>query len=208
MAAEQDWRLRVDLADPAGLHDRLRDAHHFERELEPLISPEVVMSYDDDTLFVYASTEDAIREARRAIEHQLAGDALTATLVISHWDERLGDYGDWHQVDPPETPGQRAQEGAEHAEHEQFEAREERVETRTVAITSGRWVRKWFETTVADEAREAGVELSIVERPHLLTTQLAFTLTGPTAKIDDVVTDLKARAMQVTRLETDFGIIS
>ena len=204
MAAEQDWRLRVDLADPAGLHDRLRDAQHFEHELEPLISPEVVLSYDDDTLFVYASTEDAVREARRAIEHQLASEGITATVVVSHWDDALGEDGDWRQVDPPETGEQLEHDKAERAEEE---ARDQRVETRTVAITSGRWVRTWFETTVADEAREAGVELSIVEHPHLLTTQLAFTLTGPTAKIDTVVADLKGRAMQVTRLETNFGII-
>ena len=30
------------------------------------------------------------------------------------------------------------------------------IETRTVAITSGKLVRNWFETTVADEARDAG----------------------------------------------------
>jgi hypothetical protein len=68
-------------------------------------------------------------------------------------------------------------------------------------VTSGKWVRGWYETTAADEAREAGVELSVVEHPHLLTTQIAFTLTGPAGNIDDVLADLKARAGMVTRLE-------
>ncbi|MGD0387119.1 MAG: hypothetical protein ABSB73_13425, partial [Solirubrobacteraceae bacterium] len=62
MAEDQDWRLRADLADPAGLHARLRDAHHFEHELKPLISHDVVLSYDDDTLFAYANTREAIDE--------------------------------------------------------------------------------------------------------------------------------------------------
>jgi hypothetical protein len=195
--AQQDWRLRVDLADAAGVHERLRDAHHFERELEPLISSEVVLSYDDNTLFAYANSRAAIDEARRSIEHQLASDQLSGTLVVSHWDDGLGAFGDWHQVDPPESGEGRVHEAAERKEHE----RDGRVETRTVAITSGKWVRNWFETTVADEARDAGVELSIVEHPHLLTTQIAFTLTGSATDVDAVVADLRERAGQVTRLE-------
>jgi len=205
MGDQQDWRLRVDLADAAGFHARLRDAHHFERELEPLVSDEVALSYDDETLFAYANSEAAIAEARRAIEHQLASEERTATLAVSHWDD---DLGDWHQVDPPEGEAQLEHEQVERAEHEQLEAREERVVTQTVAITSGRWVRRWFETTVADEAREVGVELEVVEHPHLLTTQLAFTLTGPAGAVEQVIADMKARAMQVTRLETNFGIIT
>jgi hypothetical protein len=97
------------------------------------------------------------------------------------------------------------------AEHEAGAAREraeqeadERVETRTVVITSGRVVRGWFESTVADEAREQGVELEIVEHPHLLTTQIAFTLTGPTSKVESVITDLRARAFETTRFENVF----
>jgi hypothetical protein len=73
-----------------------------------------------------------------------------------------------------------------------------------VAITSGRMVRKWFETTVADEARALGVGLSIVEHPHLLTTQIAFTLTGPSDKVDAVIADLRDRAGAATRLETGY----
>ena len=204
MAADQDWRLRADLADPAGFHERLRGARHFEHELEPLVSHEVVLSYDDDTLFAYANTQQAIIAARAAIEHQLASDGLSAQLVVSHWDGELGEYGDWHQVDPPLAEDGREREAREREEHTADATRDERVETRTVAITSGRMVRNWFETTVADEARDAGVELSIVEHPHLLTTQIAFTLTGPTSKVDAVIENLRTRAGQATRLETAY----
>ena len=204
MAEDQDWRLRADLADPAAFHERLRGARHFEHKMEPLVSQDVVLSYDDDSLFGYANTQQAIMAARTAIEHQLASDGLSATLLVAHWDPELGDFGDWHQVDPPLDGYGREREAREREERTADEARDERVETRTVAITSGRMVRNWFETTVADEAREAGVELSIVEHPHLLTTQIAFTLTGPTAKVDGVIEDLRNRAGQATRLETAY----
>ncbi len=204
MAEAQDWRLRAEVADPAVLHERLRGARHFDHGRTPPLSDEVVLSYDNDTLFAYANTQEEIMQARRAIEHQLASDGRSATLLVSHWDDGLGELGDWHQVDPPLDETGRAREARERAEHGVDEARDARVQTRTVAITSGKMVRNWFETTVADEARDAGVELSIVEHPHLLTTQIVFTLTGPTAKVDAVIDDLRDRAGRATRLETAY----
>jgi hypothetical protein len=202
MDDDQDWRLRADLADPAAMHAKLRDAAQLETEVKSRVGDDVVLSYDDDTLFAYTNTRAAIDRARRAIEAQLAADGAAATLQISHWDEAISE---WHQLEPPLA--EREFEREAKRDHEDFEASEARIETRTVAITSGRVVRNWFETTVADEARAAGVELSIVERPHLLTTQLAFTLTGPTAKVDEVIASLEQRAGQTTRLESYFGII-
>jgi hypothetical protein len=197
MADDQDWRLRADLADPAAMHSRLRDGLQLESELEPVLGDDLVLSYDSGTLFAYANTREAINHARGAIEQQLSADDAAAKLTVSHWDDS---GAEWHQVEPPLDPGEQAREAQ--LERQEFDASEARVETRTVVITSGKIVRNWFETTVADEAREAGVELSIVEHPHLLTTQLAFTLTGPTGKVNTLVADLKARAMQVTRLES------
>jgi hypothetical protein len=197
MAEDQDWRLRADLADAAAMHARLRDVRELESELAPLVGDEVVLSYDENTLFAYANTREAIDRTRRAIEQQLSDEAASATLQVSHWD---GGAAAWHQVEPPLDQAGVEREAAQ--ERAAFEASEARVETRTVAITSGKVVRNWFETTVADEAREAGVELSIVEHPHLLTTQLAFTLTGPTGKVDEVIASLEQRAGQTTRLET------
>ena len=207
MADVHDWRLRVDLDDPAAFHARLRGARHFERELEPLVSHDVVLSYDDDTLFAYADTEAEIREARRGVEHQLDRDGIHATLLISRWDDSLGEDGEWQAVDPPPDHAGELLAVAEHEEHAVHAARAARTETRTVAITSGRMVREWFETSVGEEARELGVELSIVEHPHLLTTQIAFTLTGETEKVDAVVADLRERAGRVTRLATFYTTV-
>jgi len=202
MSEEQDWRLRVDLADAAGFHSRLRDAHHFERELEPLVDHDVVLSYDDDTLFAYANTEAALAEVRRAVEHQLTSEGASGKITVSHWDDDLGDVGDWHLVDPPESSSELAVEEEERREHAVEEERAERVVTRTFVVTAGRLVHEYFEKTAVDDAREAGVELSFTEHPHLLTTQIAFTLTGPSAQVDLVIANMKARAGAMTRFES------
>lgn len=201
MADPDDWRLRVELNDPAGFHARLREGRHFERKLEPLISDEIVLSYDDDTVFAYAPTRGAIDQAREGVDNQLQRDGLTATCVVSHWDDDLGDDGDWRQVEPEPDAGIRALEEEERDEHERREARAARIETRTLAISLGKVVKDYFVSTVADEARETGVELSIVEHPHLLTTQVAFTLTGPSGRIDTIIDDLRAREHSVMRMD-------
>src|SRR5579862_7116925 len=107
MSEEQDWRLRVDIADPSALHARLRGAHHFERELDPLIPDHVVLSHDDDTVFAYANTRGEIDEVRRAVEHQLSEDGLSAQLHITHWDDPSGAWlppGEAPSRQPASTP--------------------------------------------------------------------------------------------------------
>jgi hypothetical protein len=194
MSDDQDWRLRVELADAGGFHDRLRGAHHFERELEPLVAADVVLSYNEDTLFAYANTEAAIGEVRRAVEHQLASEGVSGAISVSHWDDGIGEVGDWHQVDPPETASEEAAEAQE--------PRADAVVTRNYVVKSGRVVNEYFEQTALEDAREAGVELSFAEHPHLLTTQISFTLTGPAVQVDTVIDNMKTRAMALTRLES------
>jgi hypothetical protein len=201
MSDEQDWRLRADIADARGLTTRLREARHFERELEPLIGHDVVLSADDEKLFAYANTREAIDETRRALEHQLVSEDREAAICISHWDDH---DSEWLQVDPPPGPQELERERRQEQEHDAEVARQARVVTRTVAITSGKMARNWFETTVADEARELGVGLSIVEHPHLLKTQIVFTLTGPAGKVEEVIADMQDRAGATTRLETAY----
>jgi hypothetical protein len=186
MDDDQDWRLRVEIDDPGALHAKLRDARHFERELDPLVADDVVLSHDGSTLFAYASTSASIDEARRAIEHQLAADGLRATVRADQWDEASSSW-----LAPGEPVPARPTDPAE-----------EPVVTRTYAETSGKLVRNWFETVVAAEARERGVALSIVEHPHLMTTQIAFTLTGPTSAVDAVIRTIRARATNLTQFES------
>jgi len=201
MADDQDWRLRADISDAQGLAGRLREARHFDRELEPLISPDVVLSADGEVLFAYANTREAIDETATALRHQLAQESREATLAIWHWDN---EGSDWHQVDPPPDPAEVGREHRDDAEEEAREQADASVETRTVAFTAGKMARNWFETAAADEARELGVALSIVEHPHLLSTQIVFTLTGPTGRVEQVIADMQERAGAATRLETAY----
>ena len=185
MAADQDWRLRVDLADAPGVHLRLRGAGRLEHEVEPAVADDVVLSHDDDTVFAYASTSDAIEEVRRAVEQQLSQGDVRATVHVDHWDDGSSSW-----LAPGAAPAAPAA------------PTQDAVVTRTYAETSGKLVRNWFETVIADEARERGVALSIVEHPHLLTTQIAFTLTGPASAVDAVIGTIRARATNLTQFES------
>ena len=196
-----NWRLRADIADAQGLLAGIREAGYLKREMKDRIGPDVVLSSDDDTLFAYANTRGAIDAARVALEDHLAQEGRTAAITIAHWDKARDE---WRQIDPPPDPAELRRGQVEELEHAAEVERDARVETRTVAITSGRMVRDWFETTVADEARELGVELAIVEHPHLLSTQIVFTLTGPRGKIDQVIGDMRDRAGAATRLGTGY----
>src|SRR5579871_582567 len=183
MADDQDWRLRVEIGEPSALHARLRSANHFERELDPLIPDDVVLSNDDDTVWAYARTRDEIDEVRRAVEHQLAADGLTAQLEVTHWDDAAGAW-----LAPGEAPAPGAPAEAE-----------DPIVTRTFVESSGRMVRNFYENEVAEEARSRGVTLSIVEHPHLLRTQLAFTLTGPASAVNAVIAASAGDASRITR---------
>jgi hypothetical protein len=196
MADDQDWRLRVDIDDPSALHERLRGARHFERELDPLIADDVVLSHDDDTVFAYAKTSASIEEVRRAVERQLAQDGLTAEAQVAHWDDASETW-----LGPGEAPPQRATAPAEGAGTSEPPA-DDPIITRTYAETSGKLVRNYFENVVAEEAKSRGVKLSIVEHPHLLTTQLAFTLTGPASAVKDVIDAIQSDANNLTQLES------
>ena len=162
-----------------------------------------MLSADDDTLFAYANTREAIDEARggaRAPARRRSGATPRYASRTGMTTARIGT----RSIRRP-SADELAREERRDREAEAEAAREARIETRTVAVTSGRMVRNWFETTVADEARELGVELSIVEHPHLLSTQIVFTLTGPTGKIEQVIADMDARAGQATRLESAYA---
>lgn len=185
MADDQDWRLRVDINDPSALHVSLRGARHFERELDPLIADDVVLSHDEHTVFAYANTSAAIEEVRRAVEHQLAQDGRSAQIAVAHWDDPSATWLAPGEAPPPPPP-----------------PTDNTIVTRTFVETAGKLVRKYFEEVISADARERGVTLSIVEHRHLLTTQIAFTLTGPASAVDAVIADIQADAASITRFES------
>src|SRR5262249_51931452 len=110
----------------------------------------------------------------------------------SHWDD---EHEEWRQVDPP--PSDFTREAL---------AREDEAdgapETRTLVATAGRLVRSDFEQSMSAWAARLGLDCRIVEHPHLLTTQVAFTVTGPKDRVEEFAAGLRAEGWTYVRTET------
>jgi hypothetical protein len=103
--ARDDWRIRIAIEDEeaAGLFERLGlelgdEASELARELE---KRRLVVSYDDDEVFVYASSPDEAERARAVIQAELRDlGAAALTGPVEHWleaEER------WDDEVPDET---------------------------------------------------------------------------------------------------------
>ena len=194
----QDWRLQaeLDVDDTHGaLHalvGRLRGSDSdVVKEIEAIVSHDVVITHDGRLLFAYATNEATLTAARSAIEDVLARDGIGASVRVSHWDE---EHEKWRQTDPPLT-------AAELQLDEAAERDAEAVETRTLVVSSGKAIRAEFEQSIREWSDRLGLECSIIEHPHLLTTQLAFTVTGPKGKLDEFSRGLAAEEFATIRTE-------
>jgi hypothetical protein len=197
-SGETDWRLQADLGGPEarhGLHGligRLRDPD-LHREAEAAVPDDVVVTHDGGVLFAYAASEPSLRAARAAIEGVLAKDGIAASIRVSHWDD---EHQRWRQVDPQASPDERRRE-------QEADRAAEAVETRTLVATSGKLVRADFEQSMLAWAQRLGLECRIIEQhPHLLSTQVGFTLTGPKGQIDEFARGLDAEGWAFVRAET------
>jgi hypothetical protein len=193
---EQDWRMEAELevGDAGGaLHDllaRLRGPN-VVKEIEDTVPRDVVITHDGKLLFAYAADLATLTGARGAIEAVLGRDGIAATIRISHWDS---ERDAWRQTDPQESPEEKlAQDAADRDA--------EAVETRTLVVSSGKMIRAEFEQSMREWADRLGLECSIMEHPHLLTTQVAFTVTGPKRKIDEFSRGLAAEEWATIRTE-------
>jgi hypothetical protein len=128
---------------------------------------------------------------RRAIEGVLAQENIKASIYVSHWDDALDA---WRQIDPPSTGSERVREEATVRDAEA-------VETRTLVASSGKMIRAEFEQSMLAWAQQLGVQCETIEHPHLLTTQLGFTVTGPRRKLDEFADGLKAEEAATIRTE-------
>lgn len=196
-STEQDWRLQVelDVGDARralhGLIARLRGPD-VVKEVQATVPHDVVITHDGELLFAYASEQATLAAARIAIEAVLQRDGIGATVRMSRWDD---EFDRWQQTDPPATAEEkRTQEAADRDA--------DRIETRTMVATSGKLVRAEFEQSMLDWAAKLGLECKIIEHPHLLTTQVGFTVTGPKRKIDEFSQGLSAEGWAAVRAET------
>ena len=70
-----------------------------------------------------------------------------------------------------------------------------------MVASAGKLVRDTLEQSMLDWADKLGVGCTIVEHPHLLTTQVGFTITGPRHKLDEFTEGLKAEETATIRAE-------
>jgi hypothetical protein len=184
---ERDWRLSGDLGGSTGvLHgllDRRREAH-VVGDAQEAVGPDVVVTHDGNRLFAYAASRAAIEDARTKLQAALAADGVQTTLALTTWSD---EHDEWIDPDSPPPPKPAAAQA---------------VGTRTYVVTLGRWVREEFEQSIGSWAAELGVTYEIVEHPHLLSSQVAFTVTGPADKLDEFARALKAEERATIRTET------
>jgi hypothetical protein len=196
VSVDQDWRLKgeLDVVDARGALDRLLGrvrGPDVAGEVGAAVGHDVVVTHDGRLLFAYAETESALAAARGAIEGVLRHDGINASICVSHWDERLDE---WRQIDLPLTgEAKRSEEAAERDA--------EKVQTRTMVASSGKLIRAEFEQIMRGWADKLSLQCNIIEHPHLLTTQVGFTVTGPKRKIDEFAEGLKAEELATMRTE-------
>lgn len=187
-----DWRLSGELQqDGHGLlHafvERMRDPAVLT-ELRAAVPEAVVITHDGSRLFAYAAGRSTIDGARAAIESVLEKDGLPATLSLSHFSEQLDEW-----VDPDDhTPAEREREAAALA-----------PESRTLVALVGKEIREEVEQSMRSWADRLGLRLEIVEHPHLLDSQVAFTVNGPARKVDEFAAGLAAEQRQTIRTERE-----
>jgi hypothetical protein len=194
---KQDWRLEIDI-DVSDVGRALRDLvgrlrePALMKEIEAQVRHGVVITHDGRRLFAYAADETVLRAARSAIETVLQRDGVDANVRMSYWND---EFDCWRQTDPPPTAQEKQLQDA-------VDRDAEVVETRTLVASSGKLIREEFEQTMLKWAGKLDVSCQIIEHPHLLTTQVAFTVTGPKRKIDEFSQGLTAEELATIRTET------
>jgi hypothetical protein len=101
--AQDDWRIRIQLADEEGAHGLLERLGLARSDAETLASElreqRLAVSRDGDTVFVYAASGMQAEQASRMVERELQEEALTPErFVVERW---LADEERWDD-DPPQ----------------------------------------------------------------------------------------------------------
>jgi len=197
MSSGGDWRLRaaLEVAREKGrtldtLIRRLRSPEAVT-DAPPAVADDVVLTHDGNLLFAYAPTRPALDVARAAIEATLRADGIAACVYVSHWDDRVDE---WVQVEPA-----LAGEARRAAQARERDA--EKLESRTLVAVVGKLIRAELEQTMRDGAEKLGLECEIHEHPHLLSSQVAFTVSGPRRKLDEFAEDLRREEILTMRAQ-------
>jgi hypothetical protein len=192
---DRDWRLSGELDGQRqghgvlhGFVERMRDPAVLG-EARAAVGEDVVITHDGNRLFAYAGGRRAIEDARAALQAVLARDGLAATLTLTHFSPELDDWVD------PDAPPTAAPDAAVTT------ANSRERDSRTLVACVGKMIREDFEQSMRTWADQLGLRCEIVEHPHLLSTQVAFTVTGPPRKLDEFAAGLGAEERATIRTE-------
>jgi hypothetical protein len=120
--ADDDWRVTVTLHDAELAERAVRFVR--EREVEAdvhrRLGHRVAVSADGPSIFLYAGTEDAAREAERVVREVLAERRLDAEFALDRWHP---DEEAWEDAGAP-VPETAAEREAEHQRLVDEETRE------------------------------------------------------------------------------------
>ncbi|HKG09764.1 MAG TPA: hypothetical protein VKB07_04275 [Gaiellaceae bacterium] len=110
-----EWRVETDLDDEGHgytLGERLR-AHDLDDEARKRLGRRVMVTRDGPKLFLYASDEEAAREAERVVRELLDAERLTASVRITRWDPVAEE---WVAPDAPSPAGEHPYEWEVHVD--------------------------------------------------------------------------------------------
>jgi hypothetical protein len=187
---DRDWRLSGEIEGQGDNHavhalvERLHETNEV-RDAQAAVGDDVVITHDGSRLFAYASGRQAIERARARIEYALAKDGLRVKLALTHFSS---EHDEW--VDP-DAPPPAAGSGSAPAGSE----------SRTLVATVGKMIREEFEQSMRNWADQLGLRCEIVEHPHLLNSQVAFTVTGSPRKVEEFADGLNAEERRTIRTE-------
>jgi hypothetical protein len=148
-----DWRLRVTLSGP-GPADKLASQLHqgdLEHTLASGPGDRVIVSRDDNEVFLYAQSRDQLERARLAIENSRAAGQVRSQL--RRWHPVAEEWEDPDAPLPSDDPGV----AAEHAERIAEERQESRELTRELGAP---------EWEVRVECRSHRDTVALAERLH------------------------------------------
>ncbi len=142
-----DWRVTVTLHDTANagrVVESIRE-HDVEDDVRRRLGRRIAVSVDGPSVFLYAGSENAAREADRVVRELTAKHGLSADYALDRWHPA---EEEWESADVamPQTDEERA---AEHGRLEEDETRE------SLATGKAEW-----EVRVELPSHHAAVELA------------------------------------------------
>jgi hypothetical protein len=191
--ADDDWRVTVTLHDEAHAGRVLESVreHEVEDDVRRRLGQRVAVSADGPSIFLYAGTEDAAREADRVVRQLTAQRGVAADFVLDRWhplEEEWENAG----VPMPQTDEQRA---AEHQRLEQDETKQ------SLATGYAQW-----EVRIELPSRHAAVELAERLRAEGRSVVRRWTLVVLGANDSDDAADLARQIKKEVPADAEVGV--